>query len=1001
MAQAEESDADVGIAPSAAPDQSAAPAAAAPVPGEEGRQITIRPRPAPKPPPTPIAPHPSVPVAVQPKVAAPAAAGQKPPAEESDADVGIQPYPGLAADVGRGAWGGLAEGTEGLLGLPHDIPKLADYGLDWASAHLAQAAGGPPAEESIKNTHGSYLRMALGDNGYNALTSFSLPGAADYQRWFKNAGVDPGYMPQSAAGRYAHEIAAFAPAALATIPLGGAGMAARVLPRLGETIAPAVSSETLGHATQGTGLEPWARIAGAGLGSVAQMAGTAGVTGLRVPMTEAGQQDIAANQFRAGTRDPAAASQALRDAQAQRSPGMATGENIPGSRPTTGQITGDLGQLDLERQLQTADPATHAARMAGQRAAQSNALANVTAGSPETVADMITKRLQDIDAKHEMDVGLRQQEHELATQRLTEQAQTAAGRVARRGEPEALGEAARKPLAESMAKAKEREQRLWQAIQADKIGIWTNQVAARARDVGRKMGLQKPMSGEERAIFDAAGSLPRWTKLSDVTDLSSRIKAEMRNERFTNGNTPALKRMTQLNKTMENVIKNAATRQSAKEAQTTMEGLRRMSPEDQAQMQEARAATRARGDIERGPAGAIVRKGPTSDSYRTIASQVPGKVFASGPTGYQKLKAYTEALGKPYLDPVHDIVSDSLAREATTDGMVDAGKLQRWQAKYSDALRALPDDIRQKFVSGPNEANEALAEGAAARREALIAHSKLDVAKAMGKSPAAAMRADPAFKGLEGSTSPRDVQKTIGGVFERKDAVATMSRLAQAVSGNPVAAEGLKRAVLDHVIEKVTSTTEAGTTGVQALKPGMTQSYLTKNRAVLKAAGFSDEQLANFDTIAADIQRQQRFAATKYPGQSNTAQDIFRHMKENAEAAHNNFGIWGNLFAINEGAEALNKGAEFVHEWTGIPKGPLKIAGMVGAPVANKILKARQAGLRKAADLVHEAVMDPDKAAELLSRATPGSQRRLDAKFARHAMYAGMAGERAAVLPPH
>lgn len=60
--------------------------------------------------------------------------------------------------------------------------------------------------------------------------------------------------------------------------------------------------------------------------------------------------------------------------------------------------------------------------------------------------------------------------------------------------------------------------------------------------------------------------------------------------------------------------------------------------------------------------------------------------------------------------------------------MVDACKLQRWQAKYGDALHALPDNVRQKFVRGPNEANEALAEGAAAWREALIAHSKLDVA---------------------------------------------------------------------------------------------------------------------------------------------------------------------------------------------------------------------------------------------------------------------------------
>jgi hypothetical protein len=53
-----------------------------------------------------------------------------------------------------------------------------------------------------------------------------------------------------------------------------------------------------------------------------------------------------------------------------------------------------------------------------------------------------------------------------------------------------------------------------------------------------------------------------------------------------------------------------------------MEGLRRMTPQDRANILAARAATKGRGDIERGPAGPIVRKGATSDSYRTISSQV-------------------------------------------------------------------------------------------------------------------------------------------------------------------------------------------------------------------------------------------------------------------------------------------------------------------------------------------------------------------------------------------
>ena len=107
------------------------------------------------------------------------------------------------------------------------------------------------------------------------------------------------------------------------------------------------------------------------------------------------------------------------------------------------------------------------------------------------------------------------------------------------------------------------------------------------------------------------------------------------------------------------------------------------------------------------------------------------------------------------------------------------------------------------------------------------------------------------------------MQNAVGGLLERKDAVETMQRLAHAVAGNPTAVEGLKRAILDHMIEKITSMTEAGTTGVDALKPGMTQAYIRKNRAALKAAGLNDQQLGALDQVTADIKRQQRFYATK------------------------------------------------------------------------------------------------------------------------------------------
>jgi hypothetical protein len=55
--------------------------------------------------------------------------------------------------------------------------------------------------------------------------------------------------------------------------------------------------------------------------------------------------------------------------------------------------------------------------------------------------------------------------------------------------------------------------------------------------------------------------------LSELTELASGLKAEMRQERAANGDTAALRWMAALDRTMENIITTAATRQSAREAE--------------------------------------------------------------------------------------------------------------------------------------------------------------------------------------------------------------------------------------------------------------------------------------------------------------------------------------------------------------------------------------------------------------------------------------------------
>ena len=308
-------------------------------------------------------PHETAPVSVQPAVAAPAAAGQEPPPDEGvkfeDAAPQSTAYPGLATDVGKGALSGLSEGVKGLIGLPTDVQHAADYGLDWAGAHGRSLVTGEDPQALIKQFQDE--REAMRSSG------IGMPGAAAIRGWVNNKVPMLGYQPQSAPGRYAHEIGAFAPAAL----IGGvSGIPAR----LASTVAPAIGSETLGHAVEGTWAEPWARLFGAGLGGLAHT----GVESYAAPMTKSGQADMAATQLRDNTSLPDKALADIRAAKAQTPPGRATGENVPGSQPTTAQVTGDYKQVQAERAYQSGEgQAVHGQRMAEQSAAQTGATRGV------------------------------------------------------------------------------------------------------------------------------------------------------------------------------------------------------------------------------------------------------------------------------------------------------------------------------------------------------------------------------------------------------------------------------------------------------------------------------------------------------------------------------------------------------------------------------------------------------------------------------------------------
>ena len=158
------------------------------------------------------------------------------PREEFNKRIGVEAMPPRtgtferAADVVKSAGVGVAQGAIGLATLPGNLEQLGRMGIN----AVANFAG---AEENVVDPE------------------TALPNYGSVKRGIEQNLTGEFYRPQTTAGTYARTIGEFAPAAIGG-PAGWANRAARVA-------APAAVSETAGQLTEGTDLEPWARIGGA------------------------------------------------------------------------------------------------------------------------------------------------------------------------------------------------------------------------------------------------------------------------------------------------------------------------------------------------------------------------------------------------------------------------------------------------------------------------------------------------------------------------------------------------------------------------------------------------------------------------------------------------------------------------------------------------------------------------------------------------------------------
>jgi hypothetical protein len=309
------------------------------------------------------------------------------------------------------------------------------------------------------------------------------------------------------------------------------------------------------------------------------------------PLTEAGQQRAAAARLASNASSP----RDVIDTIETRSP-----EIVPGSRPTTFQLTGDMGLGGLEREVQTRNPVEFAERRAEQNAARVDALQGVQpGGKPEELSSFLRTRLADIDkAGNEAienatrraqtataDIGGNQspefygaaiQDRTAPRQaQLTQDAQGAVRRLGGEGTPEGYGASLRSALQSAEDSARAHERSLWNAVDPDNtltVGMQPIRTAANRVYGNLTAAAQAGLEPTERTILQVVNGYGGTERFRELADLRSAVSSAMRNELGANGRSPAYGRLSQFRGAIEDAIGSAVEQRAAAEAEAVVRG---------------------------------------------------------------------------------------------------------------------------------------------------------------------------------------------------------------------------------------------------------------------------------------------------------------------------------------------------------------------------------------------------------------------------------------------
>ncbi len=211
---------------------------------------------------------------------------------------------------------------------------------------------------------------------------------------------------------------------------------------------------------------------------------------------------------------------------------------IPGSVPTLGPLSGDMGILQAERQARTADNTSFDLGDADQNAARVSALRDAA-----PVADAMRPSEYFQQQLDHIERGTTE-----ALERIQAGAQHLASRLGPGENPDVSGAALRTSMEAAKAEAKKARTKLYDAVDPDgSMSLVATPVRERAHELAKGIDpYDTPMSPVEARIFGQIGSLPDVAPFKSLVALDKNIYAAMSTERRASGETPTWGRLSQL-----------------------------------------------------------------------------------------------------------------------------------------------------------------------------------------------------------------------------------------------------------------------------------------------------------------------------------------------------------------------------------------------------------------------------------------------------------------------